>query len=372
MEKLLEADLLTADLGVIFKNQNSINNSNINTTENSVGSATQVQTITDWETELKNRIQANNELDLEVRESEYVIESKFFEEYFTAKWNDTSVVKRLLSMGEPLKHAIKVLGFDEETNPILAFLLNSFVVEKLIRSGLLNASTFKAIYNAVAKKLVAHSQFFKLNDYNIIYYSDLYTKPVNEIMEYLTLQNKILRVNTTKYTKSNLILNKKVFLNILEEEPDKVSNRIAKIKAASVEIKHGTEIIANNTTLKLNNIELAKELEKKLRDSRHTETDDQLTNNESESAKNEQLDIEQFIQTLDNSEQKLAAIQYISINVPDMDAKKILENDKLVRNMKKISSTDMLRTILLIGKKMPKNLTNVEANKIVTQLISEL
>lgn len=126
-------------------------------------------------------------------------------------------VKKIMTFGEPLKKVLRVLGFKKDDpktkkNPIMAFIKQKYVQNNLINNGLLNINTFKPIYNAVSKKLVANSEFFNVNDYNIIYCKALYKKPAAEIEEYITLQSKVLGYSATSYPAELLKLNKKLFL----------------------------------------------------------------------------------------------------------------------------------------------------------------
>ncbi len=202
--RLLEADLFTVDLSAIAKNKNS--DGPVAQKEASTAAA-----ITDWSGELDRRLADNRALSREARKDDYQIEVAFFEEYFTSNPDFNPCGEQLITFGGPLHKAIKVLGFDKNTNPILAFIVNNFVKNSLIKPGLLNATTFRAIYTAVAQKLVAQSQFLNANDYNIIYCKDLYKMSVKEILEYLSIQNQILPAKASRYTKEMLNRNKQVF-----------------------------------------------------------------------------------------------------------------------------------------------------------------
>jgi hypothetical protein len=178
---------------------------------------------------------------------------------------DPALVKKLLALGEPFKKACRVLGYSVKPenggNPILAFVLQDYVIKNLLNTALLNAGTFKAIYNAVAKHLVADSEFFKANNYNIIYCKNLYKKSPKEIEEYLTLQNKILEPSNETYSQKDQERNRKTFLYIKgmnnirgEEELNLVKRAIAVNKLTDVnKIPKVEDAITNS-------IELAKEI----------------------------------------------------------------------------------------------------------------
>ena len=259
-ERLLEADFLTINLKAI-KQKTATNNNATPTNEqpttktaetNNDVTATQAQDLPAkedwiaWGEVLKKRLEDNKNMSPEARKTDYEIETEFFEEFFTTNWDDTCA-KQLLTIckplrsGEPLRRAFKVLGFNERVNPILGFLILPEVKE-LLREKLLNINSFKAIFNAVAKKLIAHSEFFEANSYNIIYCKDLYTKTPKEMEAYLTLQSKILKVSASTYSVDIQTKNKKVFLyieTISELEPSKRAKKINEPGTVAVETVEG-------------------------------------------------------------------------------------------------------------------------------------
>lgn len=221
MSKILfESDFLAVDLRSVIKRQKSTSNSAEDklaaTQVDGETSATpqpqnQKMTFIEWGEELKNRLAENRAMDRESRLNEYDIETKFFKEFFSSKW-DAECAKQLMLMGDPLRKALKDLEFDPRVNPILKFLTLDYVQENLIKTKLLNINTFKAIYYAVVNGLIAESEFFVASDYNIIYCRDLYKKSLEDIKEYLKLQKKILSPSAKVYTKEDLKKNRKIFL----------------------------------------------------------------------------------------------------------------------------------------------------------------
>lgn len=357
MAKLLESDFLTVDLGSMFKNRTDAEaNSQAAESESEINN--NEHQITDWGKELENRLEANNKLSVEARESEYDIETKFFEEYFNANWKDPAVAKQLMLMGEPLKKAIKVLEFDKTINPILAFISNDYVIDVLIKTKLLNASTFKAIYNAVAQKLVAHSQFFTANDYNVIYYPGLYRKSASEMLEYLKLQNSILSSTANKYTKPALVLNKKVFLHLSEEK--NFSKLLAEIKAKDVRVLVQLKDKNKLINIKLNDIALAKQLKVALSKSN---TQKQSETNLTISSKKE------LVQEFNTPAKKLAAIQYIGLATDSARAKEALTSDIF----NKVSGRDLSVATLAIADKIPKGmLSEKDADDLIELILGDM
>jgi hypothetical protein len=179
-----------------------------------------------------------------------------------SKGVDEETARRIILFGEPFKKAVRVLGTKTEpskgSNPLLAFVIQDYVKNKLINTGLLNINTFKVLYNAVAAKLVADSEFFEhtpQNDYNIIYCADFYRKPVKEMLDYLKLQSNILDVNASVYSAETQIKNKKAFIFIKgvykagtteeESDPIKRANLIKKIDSAKAKAVTAGDAVLN-------------------------------------------------------------------------------------------------------------------------------
>lgn len=224
------AEFLTVNLGSMLRNQKSLDD--LESAEQKAQKTPQksdLSKISDWGKELKDRLARNNQLDADSRESEYDVEAKFFEDFFNSGWN-TACAKQLISLGEPLKKILKVLGFDKEVNPILGFISNKYVIKNLLQTKLLNTNTFQALFNAVAKKLVASSEFFEASDYNIIYCQDLYKRSASEIEKYLSLQQSILKPSAEEYTREVQEKNIKVFFFIEGTENDDIEKRKAAIE----------------------------------------------------------------------------------------------------------------------------------------------
>lgn len=176
---------------------------------------------------------------------------------------DQNIIKKLVSFGDPLKKAIKILGENIDANgnevkrnPILAFIQQAKVQTNLIASDLVNASTFKAIYNAVAKNLVADSEFLTENSYNILYCKALYKRSTKEIEQYLTLQSRILSPSAKSYSGELQLKNRKIFLeNTGGETPptvqtaEKLNNLTLAMKLAGVSTNENTKVHRNSEEL---------------------------------------------------------------------------------------------------------------------------
>ena len=168
-----------------------------------------------------------------------------------------TIIKKILALGEPFKKVMRVLGNDKKTNPILAFVLQKYVQQNLLVNNRLNSQTFKAIYNAVANKYVVDSEFYKANDYNIIYCKDLYTKSPAEMEKYLKLQGKLeaskLKFTDKVYSRATQNENKQVFISTKISDKPVITDRAANIKATSPANFENLNV----QEAKLNSIELA-------------------------------------------------------------------------------------------------------------------
>jgi hypothetical protein len=174
------------------------------------------------------------------------------------------IIEKLGALGEPFKNTLKVLGYkitnENGGNPILAFVAQPWVQQNLLGS-LLNAATFRAIYNTIPERLIAHSEFFKKNEYNILYCKDLYTKSPKEMLEYLRLQSRILKTSATEYTQADINNNKKAFLQSKAKDILNELNPVKRAKAVNTLVKNEgiTKLaLSNIEDSKLNSLEIAK------------------------------------------------------------------------------------------------------------------
>ena len=243
---LLESDFLTVDLRSAFGNTDDAAQTKDNTKSNSTNSESETANST------------NN-----VQEQPANTDGELMEVLMSSGITDPEVVQKLVAFGDPLKKVIKILGTKTALgaggNPILAFIKRPLVQKHLIMPGLLNANTFKVLYNAVAKKLIADSEFFEETEsyYNIIYCLDFYKKPLKEMEKYIELQRDILSPTATSYTEQVITVNKKVFLQI---DSLKTLEADAQVDA----IKNYKEALPKIFNAKLNDLTLAKKVKDKL------------------------------------------------------------------------------------------------------------
>lgn len=163
----------------------------------------------DWAKELQRRLEDNKKLSQEARESDAKIEADFWMEFYTEVFGD--LAKEVNNIRQ-LKLDIKKLGFKKKENPILAFLVQTYVKTKLIQPGLINNDSYNTLRVAFGKRYVADSELMSKNNYNIIYCVDFWTKQASEGQQYLQLQTNVLPPKASIYTQGMQERNIRVFL----------------------------------------------------------------------------------------------------------------------------------------------------------------
>lgn len=296
---LLEADFETVDLRQFFNNQ---------TTANSTGPAAETP-------EAPKDGSQSQTAELEAGLKEHGIPD--------------DVIKKLMQLGDPFKKALKVLGYKASDpkankNPILAFVKQTTVQDTLIKPGFLNISTFRAIYNAIAKNLVADSEFFAQNSYNLIYCKELYRKPVKEIEAYLMLQgSEILKPSASNYNSTDQLLNRKVFLEISGIEEQNITKRARLINDPN----SNYTIPTMQDAVKLNSLQLARQI--------LGQTTGLTTNGKHINT----TELDKVVEKLTDIASKFAAILAISTNSNSKAARQALSNPKFSElNQKQIAN----------------------------------
>lgn len=348
-EKLLEADFLTVDLSTSYKRADN-QEASTSATAAAASSNTEQRVPDDWEKELKDRLAANRALSRESRQTEYDIETQFFKEFFEANW-DAECAKQLMLIGELLRKALKTLGFDAKINPILKFLTLDYVKIELVSTKLLNINTFKAVYDAVADNLVADSEFFTANNYDILYCRDLYRKAYSEMKEYLVLQKSVLSPSAKIYTKADQEKNRKVFIVATEK-----TKAVGKCDSAkNVSVSHIMSV--KNSQAKLNPIDIAKKLVGVA--SKSSEDRPKSTGNE----------ISKLIAKINTPAKVYAVLQYLGISLGNKKAVNGLAHKKLASvSMGDLKTATVAAAELLAGLRLSKS----DADNLVDELLSNL
>lgn len=271
-----------------------------------------------------------------IRKSKGEAELEFFNAFFSCYWSKNVTTKLL--QNHLLQSDIKALGFDPLLNPILAFFLNPFAKE-LLESGLLDKIKYKAIHNSVANHLMAESEYFKENNYNILYCLDLYNKTATDIETYLTYQKSILI--PSKYNDETKARNVQIFLANGSENM-KSSN--AKLKA----LEDVKELIEKFTG-------------KSLSTGKESDT--------SQKAGNSHEKFVQLVNQIDSEAGIVAFLQYISMN-----AGHSIVRDTLATLINKVPAEALLRatgkiSVLTTDYLSNKRLTKEEAQELLDLLL---
>ena len=336
------AEFLTVNLNDILKNQKSFDDytaAEQKKSNTSPRTPRNLSRISDWNKELETRLADNRKLPANERASEYDVESQFFEDYFYnghPAW-DKGCAKQLVSLGEPLKKVMKVLHFSKKTNPILGFITDRYVINNIIKTKLLNASTFQVIYNAVAKKLIANGELLVANDYNIIYCRDFYKKPIDEMTKYIELQAKVLPPQGEEYSSEDMARNIKTFFYL-----DMVKEQDTKERRAAIENLSDDATLPNakSSSTTLNKLAFAKIMLGKViqdEEDKEDEEDDGSATETGDKAKTEAgkqlIKVETLLKALRSNEPKtekarfFAALQYLSMATGSSLASEALMKD---------------------------------------------
>ena len=361
MSKLLESSFLTVNLQALVSKQSSekvTNDARLTKADSSeeTSSISNESKNLDWGQELKRRLADNKSLSTEARIPEHEIENKLFLEYFKSGWGEEQA-KLLMAIGPNLRKAIKVLGFKKQTNPIVAFLSLNYVKNSLIQTKLLNANTFKAIYNAVANKWVVDSEFYKANNYNILYCKDLYKKSLAEMIEYIKLQKNVLDTSAEVYTAADQEKNKRVFL-VLTRNTEKDINVKAK---KQLELAYGRLPSMLEDKALLNSLALVRAiLGVNTKNSEKETSSNKLTGSNA---------IKAIAEKNLTTEQTAAILQYLGASTGSTAALKALSH----KNFKSLSIDKLIRATSQIASLISKvDFSNDEADELAKVLIRKI
>ena len=374
-EKLLEAEFLSVDLRSMFgaspTSTDEPTEADSSATAEETGSVvaskpTRKKAVEEplpakedwaaWEDLLQRRLEANKKKKASSKQLSYDVETKFFKDFYNVNWSK-GIAAKLLNIGEPLRTAIKVLGFDPGKNPLLAFVRQAYVQKMLISTDLLNVVTFKAIYSAVAENLVADSEFLENNTYNIIYCADLYKMPVTDMVSYLKIQKKNLSPSAASYTSKIILKNKKIFFNIIQIKELDNNKRTQLIRKLPETFKLPS---AKDPKTKLNSITLAS----LIAGVSHDETEKSGSNSHLKASSMNSL-----VAQLDTPAKMYAALLYLSLKNNSKEALRALKADKL----QNLAADSITAATVQIAPLMPKgNMPEAEVKTLVSVILSNL
>lgn len=338
MKNLLESVFLTVNLSSIVNAEKQPATTDVKKPDSSddkqtgTGDGTQPAggKVTDWKKEYDRRYAENERLPQDARISILELEESFWRDYFTANWK-AEYVEYLLKLGEQLRKDIKILGFTFQTNPLIDFLTGNYVLDKLLKPGLLNKNTFKVVHNMLANNIVAEDDFqeAKAQRYNLLYCRDLYTKPLADMDAYLRLQKTILGTSGT-VTEELKLLNRQIFLQVdgVEGETDDEKARMqfaAKPTAVPLMIEDDAKLLPKAF------VEL---LAKKAKTTNNTVDDTEDDEDDEASAKKApsasgSVALESFVGALRSPADARAVLQYIVMQTGNESASKALDRDEL-------------------------------------------
>jgi hypothetical protein len=273
------------------------------------------------------------------------------------------VVEKLLTFGDSFKRSCEILGFkiakESGGNPLLAFVCQEYVQKNLINTNLLNKNTFKALYNAVVKKLVADSEFFGANKYNIIYCQDLYRKSASEIEKYLIAQKGILSPTASSYSVEKL-KNRLVFFNVKEAKELDNKKRASEIDKLQKDGKIAAPNALDENT-KLNKLELANEIKNRL--GLQSSSSDKQTNSQSLKT------VSALVNQLNRPEELFALVQYLSTTTDVAEAKEALGH----KAFKSLNGEGIAQALIALSSKLSKvNVSEESAKALIAAIIAKL
>lgn len=323
---------------------------------------TDLQRITDWGAELKKRLNRNAQKSVGDREYDSDVEKRFFYEYFSAVLckSDKEYLKALMQLGMQVRTDITAIGFDEKVNPIIAFLKLTYVKNNLVKPGLLNSNTYKAISTAVRKNLVADTEFFRASDYNIIYCRDLYTKDVDTMIEYIKRQHDSLKIIGGKYTERTQNENKRIFLQLVKKTSTNEEEILDAIRTLPDEKLARASVKSQNA--KLNSLHICEKLH-------HVDLKKDSTN-KAKRGKSEKtsVNLDSFVADIKTDATMIfACLQYLSIATGSKAAQEALSKKDLKVKVGKLPAA----TAKIAEKLSNKTLTKQEADEIVVKLFEE-
>ena len=284
---------------------------------------------------------------------------QFFVDFFTHKnsvWSDVEA-KQLLSI-PALHKAIKILGFNVQENPLLAFIQLEYVRKNIIGVGLLNHNTYKAIHTAIVKKLVPDSEFYHASAYNILYCRNLYKKTPAVMVEYLTAQHSILDTTGNKITVAAQNANRRAFLQVAKPTG-----------SLDTQVKQQQEIADDNlpsmmaTDAVLNDLDLAYAVAGKKRTGKNDKEEVTI-----KSKKGLEL-----LEKLNTPALILAALQYLGMTTSNKDALNAIKIASRTEPLSSVKAAELMSaTIIAAGLLKAVDISSSESSKFVALLLEKV
>lgn len=313
---LFESAFITVNLGKLIHG-----NKQTQEPEQASDDKSQATAISDWSAELKRRRTENDAKGPDARITDADLEDAFFKDFLTATF-PADVVDSIFELGQLFFKDTQILGFKKETNPILAFFLQSYVQDNLLKTKLINTNTYKVLHNAIAKHTVADSEFMETSDDNIIYCKNWYSFGLGDMDRYLKLQNTSLSGKATEYSADELLDNRRVLIDIGSEGQSPQEIAAEQLKADASAFPKFTD-----SDVKLNDLAIAEEIAKALKKNLNDESADKETSDDTIPA-----DLKAFSAKLKTDQQVFVALQAVHLRTGNKAAGDVLQSEVL-RNL---------------------------------------
>ena len=151
---------------------------------------------------------------------------KFYSDYYNLEYaggtndtqGDTSIISKLESLSKILIPEFNALGYNPEVNPLAQF-LKILIKHKRDIFDKLTANTYGAIHNSYIAKHITGNMLGNYDSTKIIFCSDLYNYKGLDIVNYLSLQNQVLKAaeKDNKYSNDKTLI-AKIFIQ--QDIPD--------------------------------------------------------------------------------------------------------------------------------------------------------
>lgn len=165
---------------------------------------------------------------------------KFYDDYYSVEYagvespeKDTKgIVAKLKSLDKILIPEFNALGYNPEVNPLAQF-LKLLIEYKPDIFNRLTINTYGAVHNSFINKYITGNMLGKkFDETNILFCSDLYANNGLDIIEYLSLQDQVLKAKKNSEYVEDAYLIAKIFIqqSIQPEQAEQKSNYSAQVE----------------------------------------------------------------------------------------------------------------------------------------------
>jgi len=165
---------------------------------------------------------------------------KFYDDYYSVEYagvespeKDTKgIVAKLKNLDKILIPEFNALGYNPEVNPLAQF-LKLLIEYKPDIFNRLTINTYGAVHNSFINKYITGNMLGKkFDETNILFCSDLYANNGLDIIEYLSLQDQVLKAKKNSEYVEDAYLIAKIFIqqSIQPEQAEQKSNYSAQVE----------------------------------------------------------------------------------------------------------------------------------------------